>query len=112
MTDKEGRCLCWPTPEKYHFVYYGATEPGSAMEYNPWCPAHGDKPRWQVACCNWGKPDAVKFVAYLKHDGKAMYSRYAYTFAEAWAYIEAFGPLVDQYLERKAALITKENEVE
>ena len=35
-------CTCWPTPLKYHFVYFGATEPGSALEYNPDCPQHGN----------------------------------------------------------------------
>lgn len=34
-------CSCWPTPEEYHFVHYGATEPGSAWEHNPDCPVHG-----------------------------------------------------------------------
>jgi len=33
-------CLCWETPREYHFVYYGITEPGSAMEFNPDCPKH------------------------------------------------------------------------
>lgn len=33
-------CLCAPVPEKYHFVYYGAVEPGSAMEHMPDCVVH------------------------------------------------------------------------
>jgi hypothetical protein len=36
----EVACECWPTPEHMHYVYYGATEPGSAWEWNPNCPAH------------------------------------------------------------------------
>jgi hypothetical protein len=34
-------CLCPTVPEKYHFVHYGATEPGSMYEYNPDCLVHG-----------------------------------------------------------------------
>jgi hypothetical protein len=34
-------CLCQTVPEKYHFVHYGATEPGSMHEYNPDCLVHG-----------------------------------------------------------------------
>ena len=33
-------CLCWPTPILMHYVYYGATEPGSAWEHNPACGVH------------------------------------------------------------------------
>ena len=33
-------CLCWDVPADYHFVHYGATEPGSAIEQNPDCPVH------------------------------------------------------------------------
>ncbi|MET3172714.1 UNVERIFIED_ORG: hypothetical protein ABIB52_000542 [Arthrobacter sp. UYCu721] len=36
-----GTCLCWLVPEKYHFDFYGATEPGSTHEYNPDCLVHG-----------------------------------------------------------------------
>ena len=36
-----GTCLCPMVPEKYHFVHYGATEPGSMYEYNPDCLVHG-----------------------------------------------------------------------
>lgn len=39
MTDE---CECWPTPEHMQFNHYGAVEPGSAMEYNPDCPEHGE----------------------------------------------------------------------
>lgn len=38
----EPECECWPTEEKYHFVHFGATEPGSAIEFNPECPQHGE----------------------------------------------------------------------
>jgi hypothetical protein len=34
-------CLCFDVPEEYHFVFYGVTEPGSALEYNPDCLVHG-----------------------------------------------------------------------
>jgi hypothetical protein len=36
-----GTCLCWEVPEQYHFVHYGAVEPGSTHEFNPDCPVHG-----------------------------------------------------------------------
>ncbi|MGY4541344.1 hypothetical protein ACVWY0_001253 [Arthrobacter sp. UYNi723] len=36
-----GTCLCWLLPESQHFVFYGATEPGSTHEYNPDCLVHG-----------------------------------------------------------------------
>lgn len=35
-------CECPYLPEKYHYVYYGITEPGSMQEYNPDCPVHGE----------------------------------------------------------------------
>lgn len=35
-----GTCLCWLVPEDLHFIYYGATEPGSTHEHNPDCPVH------------------------------------------------------------------------
>lgn len=35
-------CTCFHTDEKYHYVYYGITEPGSAYEQNPLCALHGD----------------------------------------------------------------------
>jgi hypothetical protein len=35
-----GTCLCWLVPEDLHFIYFGATEPGSAQEHNPDCPVH------------------------------------------------------------------------
>lgn len=35
-------CLCWETPRSQQFVYYGATEPGSAAEYNPECLVHAN----------------------------------------------------------------------
>lgn len=38
--EPEPECSCFPTPEEMHFVYYGATEPGSAMEWNPECEVH------------------------------------------------------------------------
>lgn len=38
-------CECPYLPEKYHYVYYGITEPGSMQEYNPYCPEHGELPR-------------------------------------------------------------------
>ena len=45
MTDKPevwgNGCECWVTPRHTHYVYYGATEPGSACEFNPDCPMHG-----------------------------------------------------------------------
>lgn len=34
-------CLCWLLPVSDHFVYYGATEPGSTHDYNPDCLLHG-----------------------------------------------------------------------
>ena len=34
-------CECPYLPEKYHYVHYGITEPGSMQEYNPDCPVHG-----------------------------------------------------------------------
>lgn len=33
-------CTCSVVPEKYHYVYYGTTEPGSMWEWNPDCPVH------------------------------------------------------------------------
>lgn len=44
--DKAGTtCACFEVPEKFHTVHYGATEPGSTMEFNPHCPVHGyDEP--------------------------------------------------------------------
>ena len=41
----EPKCECWPTPPEQHFVHYGATEPASAIEFNPQCPKHGDPSR-------------------------------------------------------------------
>jgi hypothetical protein len=38
-------CVCFEVPVEHHYVYYGATEPGSSMEQNPNCPIHGyDEP--------------------------------------------------------------------
>lgn len=34
-------CECWPTPPEMWTTHYGAVEPGSAIEFNPDCPAHG-----------------------------------------------------------------------
>lgn len=36
-------CLCWLLPPSQHFVYYGATEPGSTHEWNPDCLVHARK---------------------------------------------------------------------
>jgi hypothetical protein len=33
-------CTCTWTDPKYWFTHYGATEPGSQMEFNPDCPLH------------------------------------------------------------------------
>lgn len=33
-------CTCPYVPEKYHYVYYGITEPSSAQEWDPGCPVH------------------------------------------------------------------------
>lgn len=43
-------CACWRTPESMHFVYYGATEPGSAWEWNPDCPVHVPEPVQENVC--------------------------------------------------------------
>lgn len=99
------RCKCWPTEEKYHFVYYGATEPGSAWEYNPYCPEHGDK-RWKIACINWPHRETPHFIAYVLVDGEMKFDRYSYTFAEAVAYIGRFGPRIDESLASRVS--TKE----
>lgn len=40
--DERKECECLYLPEKYHYVYYGITEPGSMQEYNPHCPVHGE----------------------------------------------------------------------
>ena len=37
-----GGCECWVTPAHTWFRYGGAIEPGSAIEYNPECPMHGE----------------------------------------------------------------------
>lgn len=34
-------CECTYLPEKYHTTHYGATDPVTIQEYNPWCPEHG-----------------------------------------------------------------------
>lgn len=38
----ESPCTCIVVDEKYWFSHYGATEPGSMMEFEPTCPEHGD----------------------------------------------------------------------
>ncbi|UKD55129.1 hypothetical protein L3Q65_46005 [Amycolatopsis sp. FU40] len=38
---EEPHCICFVTPESQWTTHYGATEPGSQMEPNPDCPAHG-----------------------------------------------------------------------
>lgn len=93
-------CRCWPTPEEQHFVYYGITEPGSAWEYNPYCPEHGDFPRWRITCVNWGHKDAPKFAAWMPGPD-AVRTHYTYTYAEAWAYINAVAARVEEHLRRK-----------
>lgn len=63
-TPPDPECECWPTPEETHYVYYGITEPGSAWEWNPDCPAH--PPRLcdctvmpdGVDVCRWCRGDA------------------------------------------------------
>lgn len=35
-------CLCTIVPEEYHFVHFGATEPGSTREFSPDCLLHGN----------------------------------------------------------------------
>jgi hypothetical protein len=35
-------CTCFPVPEGQQTRYGNATEPGSAWEYNPECPEHGE----------------------------------------------------------------------
>lgn len=34
-------CECPYLPEKYHTTHFGATDPATIQEYNPWCPEHG-----------------------------------------------------------------------
>jgi len=41
MTAETPPCECWPTPPETWTTHYGAVEPGSAIEFNPECPAHG-----------------------------------------------------------------------
>lgn len=45
-----GGCECWVTPEHMWTTHYGATEPGSQIEYNPECPKHGDRDRGCIEC--------------------------------------------------------------
>lgn len=33
-------CTCFWVDQKYWFTHFGATEPGSQMEWNPDCNAH------------------------------------------------------------------------
>lgn len=86
-------CRCWPTPPEYHFVYYGITEPGSAWEYNPHCPAHGDRPRWRIACINWGYDGFPHALVYLDDGIEARYERFFATYSEAWEWLDQKGAL-------------------
>ena len=52
-------CLCWETPEHQQFNYYGITEPGSALEYNPDCPVH-----------NLERNDLRYFLGQMQHSKK------------------------------------------
>lgn len=41
-TDNEPKCECFFTDPKYWTRLGSAVEPGSQMEWNPDCPAHGE----------------------------------------------------------------------
>lgn len=59
-------CICYPTPIEQHYVYYGITEPGSALQPCYTCPVHF--PEWTMPNPSVLGPDDADYNARLLLD--------------------------------------------